>query len=140
MSTQNNPTQLVTDVMLAVEHCPIVAEDTMLKEALEVMDKCHLGVVCIVDRKKRLKGVLTEGDIRRTLLRVQKPFAALLTDDVGVHKTTMPVSVSPRATLISALEKMGEKKIWDLPVVNDEGILIGLLHLHEVILSVMKRR
>ena len=85
MSTQSDQSLKVADVMLTMDACPVADERTILKEVLEAMDKHRLGVVCIVDKAMNLTGILTEGDVRRKLLRVQKPLAALLADDVITH-------------------------------------------------------
>ena len=57
-----------------LDQFPIINEKTILKEALDLMDKSKLGVVCIVDVKNNLKGIITDGDLRRKLLSIQKPF------------------------------------------------------------------
>mgnify|MGYP003330082119 CR=1 FL=1 len=55
-----------------------------------------LGIACIVNSQKELKGVFTDGDIRRLILKVQKPIAALFVDDVKDYSTKKYSSVSPR--------------------------------------------
>ena len=77
MSTQSDKSLTVADVMLTMDACPVADERTILKEVLEAMDKHRLGVVCIVDQDMHLAGILTEGDVRRKLLRVQKPLAEI---------------------------------------------------------------
>jgi len=126
MSTQSDKSLTVADVMLTMDACPVADERTILKEVLEAMDKHRLGVVCIVDQDMHLAGILTEGDVRRKLLRVQKPLAALLADDVITHAVKSPISITADVQLMDALDLMGEKKIWDLPVVDaDEGCWIA---------------
>ena len=63
---------------------------------------------------------------------VQKPFAALLNDDVVEYAIKDPVTANFNDLLEDAVAKMGENKIWDLPVVEG-GKLRGLLHLHPAI-------
>ena len=63
----------VADVMIKAEGVPQTAPTTLLKEALEEMDAKRLGIICIVDTECRLCGLITDGDIRRMLTRVQKP-------------------------------------------------------------------
>ncbi len=137
MSTQSDKSLTVADVMLTMDACPVADERTILKEVLEAMDKHRLGVVCIVDQDMHLAGILTEGDVRRKLLRVQKPFAALLADDVIMHAVTSPITITADAQLLDTLDLMGEKKIWDLPVVDADMKVVGLLHLHQAIRGVL---
>ena len=137
MSTQSDKNLTVADVMLNMDACPVADERTILKEVLEAMDKHRLGVVCIVDQDMHLAGILTEGDVRRKLLRVQKPLAALLADDVATHAVKSPISITADVQLMDALDLMGENKIWDLPVVDVDMKVVGLLHLHQAIRGVL---
>ena len=137
MSTQNDQNKLtVSDVMLSLEKTPKTSGRTLLKEALELMDKHRLGIVCISDSNGTLQGIITDGDIRRMLSNVQKPLAALMNDDVIVHAIKSPTTVTASASLQGAIDIMGKKQIWDLPVV-DQGKLRGLLHLHPAINAVI---
>ena len=135
MSIQNK-LLTVGDVMLAATATPQTKSTTMLKEALELMDQYRLGIVCITGADGTLDGIITDGDIRRMLNAVQKPIAALMSDDVIKHAVRAPMTVSSANLLTDAITMMGSKKVWDLPVV-DKGKLSGLLHLHPAIEAVM---
>ena len=137
MSTQNKTDLTVSHVMLGLDTCPVVSEKTIFKEVLESMDSHRLGVVCVTTEEGKLVGILTEGDIRRVLLRVQKPLAALMADDVGVYAIRDPKTTVSEMPLKEAVAMMGEKRVWDLPVVDNDNNLVGLLHLHQAILGVM---
>jgi arabinose-5-phosphate isomerase len=133
MSTPKNNMILVSDVMMCLDKIPVIEKTVILKEALEEMGRLRLGIACIVDSTNKLLGILTDGDFRRKLLKVQKPFSAFLIDDALEHAILSPVTIKPSDRLISAVNVMGEKQIWDLPVVDQEGTLRGLLHLHPAI-------
>jgi CBS domain-containing protein len=137
MSTQKNKTMLVGDVMMDLDRVPVIKEAVILKEALEEMGRTRLGIVCIVNETNKLLGILTDGDIRRKLLKVQKPFSALFVDDALEHAIKSPVTCSPNATLVFAIALMEEKQIWDLPIVDESGGLIGLLHLHPAVQALL---
>ncbi len=128
---------LVSEVMLALDRAPLVGEEAILKEAMEQMGRTRLGIVCVTDADKNLLGILTDGDIRRKLLKVQKPFSALLIDDALDHAIRKPVTIKPDDTLARAVELMEEKQIWDLPVVINERRLVGLLHLHPAVQALL---
>ena len=138
MSTRNNHHSdlTVADVMLSPEMTPKTSGRTLLKEALELMDKYRLGIVCITDPDDTLQGIITDGDIRRMLGNVQKPLAALMSDDVIVHAIKSPIVVAASTSLQEAIDIMGKKQIWDLPVI-DQGKLKGLLHLHQAISHIL---
>ena len=126
----------VKDVMIDYKNTPITSAHEILKEALDTMDKHRLGIVCVVNENKNLQGILTDGDIRRMLTKVQKPIGALMGDDVITHCVHNPLIVDSETYLVRALAIMQEKQIWDIPVVDDD-VLVGLLHLHPAIKAVL---
>jgi CBS domain-containing protein len=128
---------LVSGVMLALDRVPVVKPDTLLKVALADMTRHRLGIACIVDSTGLLAGVFTDGDVRRMLLKDQKPFAALFVDDIIIHANRNPITVKASDTLGHAVGVMEKKGIWDLPVIDADNKLVGLLHLHPAIKAVM---
>jgi len=138
MSIQNHESMKIADVMLPLDRVPVIAKRVIFKEALEEMGRSRLGIACIVDESNVLLGILTDGDIRRKLLKVQKPFSAFFIDDALDHAIHSPVTIFPADTLKNAIDLMEKKEIWDLPVVNDEGKLVGLLHLHKAIQELLE--
>jgi CBS domain-containing protein len=133
MSIPKNKTMLISEVMMPLDKIPVIEETVILKEALEEMGRLSLGIACIVDPANKLLGIITDGDFRRKLLRVQKPFSAFLVDDALKHAILSPVTAEPSDSLVSAVNVMGQKQIWDLPVVDRDGTLRGLLHLHPAV-------
>ncbi len=119
--------------MLPLGSFPVIKKSVIFKEALEEMGKSRLGIVCIVENDGKLLGIVTDGDVRRKLLKIQKPFSALYVDDALTHAIKGPVTVKIEETLVDAVKLMEEKQIWDLPVLDQDGKLIGLLHLHNAI-------
>jgi arabinose-5-phosphate isomerase len=130
----------VRDVMMGLDRFPVVGDRTMFKEALEAMGRLRIGIACIVGADATLKGIITDGDVRRMLLNVQKPFAALFVDDAIEHAVEHPLTVSPDDTLESAMQVMEDRGIWDLPVVNSAQRLQGLLHLHPAVKALLAER
>lgn len=123
----------VKDVMIPVGKFPIIRKTTILKEALSEMGEAGLGLVCIINDKKELIGLITDGDLRRKLLNVQKPFSSFFVDDALIHAKKNPITCKPYDELKNIVNLMGEKQIWDLPVVDENKKLLGLLHLHPAI-------
>ena len=122
----------VNTVMLPMGKFPVVGKRTILKEALEAMTQHGMGIVCITDDNGHLEGIVTDGDIRRKLLKVQKPFSAFLIDDALEHAIKQPLTIHQDELLVNAVKVMDERKIWDLPVTNG-GKLVGMLHLHPAV-------
>jgi len=137
MSIPKNDAMLVNEVMMSLDQVPVIDKKVILKEALEKMGRSRLGIACIVDESFKLLGILTDGDIRRNLLKIQKPFSAFFVDDAIVHAIISPTTVKPNVSLKDAVVLMGEMQIWDLPVVDDQGHLVGLLHLHPAIQALL---
>ena len=123
----------VKDVMIPIGKFPIIEKTTILKEALTEMGEANLGLVCIVNENKELIGLITDGDLRRKLLKVQKPFSSFFVDDALIHAKKNPITCSPDDELKKIVNLMGEKQIWDLPVVDKNKKLVGLLHLHSAV-------
>ena len=139
VTNQNQRQIKVSDVMLDIKSFPVVNDNEMVRETLEKMNLFKLGICCITDSKNKLLGVITDGDFRRILLSEQKPLGALFVDDIVDHSSRNFISISPEETIVQAVEIMGECKVWDLPVVNSQKILLGLLHLHPAIKKMIEK-
>jgi arabinose-5-phosphate isomerase len=128
---------VVADAVLGSDQIPVVGPRDFLKHVLEAMNRHRLGIACVVEQG-RLAGIITDGDIRRMLLRSQKPLAALLVDDALTHANRAPTTVRPEQPLGEAFATMESLEVWDLPVVSADGMLVGLLHLHPVVRLLME--
>lgn len=131
-------TLTVGDVMIVMGDVPVVGPRALFKEAIELMTARHLGIACIVDERATLLGIITDGDLRRKLLHVQKPLSALLVDDARTHAVQNPVTTTVDASVADAVTLMDRRHVWDLPVVDAQHRLVGLLHLHPAIEAVLK--
>ena len=119
------------DKMKKLSEIPVLSETSSLKKALDLMSQKHLGIACFVDQTGVLKGLLTDGDLRRLLLTKQSPLPALLVSDALSFGNSKP-TIAHGEDEISNLQKiMNEKQIWDLPIVDSTNKLIGLLHRHD---------
>ena len=123
----------IKNLMLKTDEFPVVKERYLLKETLEKMNHYKLGVACVIDRNQQLKGVFTDGDFRRLLLKSQRPLSRIFIEDiidiVGENFFTIDIE----STLDEAIYLMEIKRIWDLPVIDKKGKLKGLVHLHPAI-------
>lgn len=119
---------LVSDVMHSGEGLPAVDETAEMRSAVEVMDGRRLGVVCVVDDRDRLVGILTDGDLRRRALRTDRPLSGAVRDAM----IASPVTIRPDALATEALAALEERKITSLPVVDDDRRLLGLVQIHDL--------
>jgi arabinose-5-phosphate isomerase len=73
-------------------------------------------------------------------LKIQKPLSAFFIDDCIDHAIKSPIVANSEFTLETAVEIMRNKQIWDLPVVDNDNNLVGLLHLHPVVEALIKKQ
>ena len=130
----------VKNLILDFSESAVVEEKTILKVTLEKMIHFKIGMACIVNKKKILLGVITDGDLRRKLINNQKPWSALLNDDVIDHCKKKPIVINENDNLNKAINIIRKYKIWDLPVLDKNNRLVGILHLHNLLELIMERK
>jgi arabinose-5-phosphate isomerase len=119
----------VEDVMHAGEQAPRVGPDTVMKGVLFEMTKKRLGMTTVVDGDGRLLGLISDGDLRRHL---EKGGEALLDQTAAQCMTPRPLTVRRRELATAALALLEERKITSLPVVDESGVVEGVVHLHDL--------
>ena len=119
----------VGDIMHGGDSLPAVAEHTPLKTALVRMSEKGLGMLAVTDGAGCLKGVLTDGDLRRLFER-RDHFADLSVNDV---MTTAATAIAPERLASEALKLMQHKRINSLPVCTADGIVVGALNMHDLL-------
>jgi arabinose-5-phosphate isomerase len=107
---------------------PSVAPSTPISQVIYEMSHKGLGMTTVVEAGK-LAGVISDGDLRRLLERHGKEVFDLTASQC---MTREPKTIDPDSFAIAALDVMEQKKITSLPVVNDSGVLLGVLHLHDL--------
>ncbi len=106
-----------------------VAESATLKEAAELLDSRRVGAMVILNEGGGLIGVLSERDIVRNIARTG---AAALKCTVGEVMTRQVVTARLRDTVESAMEKMTDRRIRHLPVL-DGGRLLGVVSIGDLV-------
>ncbi len=119
----------VEDVMHTGKQLPLVNPDTLLREGLLEMSRKGLGMTAVVDERNHLLGVFTDGDLRRTLDRNIDLRAALM----GEVMTANPRRATPRMLAAAAVHLMETHKITALPVVDEHGVVVGALNVHDLL-------
>ncbi len=127
----------VEELMHKGEELPLVSMDTPLKESLfEIVNK-RLGCTGITDHDGALVGIVTDGDLKRILIK--NP--AALEVNVSELMTRNPRTVRAEELAIDALERMEMDPpgpITQLFVTNDNGAPIGIIHIHDIIRAGLK--
>lgn len=106
----------------------LIVPETSLEEAIATLDQEALRIVMVVDAKNRLLGTLTDGDVRRALLQ-HRP----LTTKVGDVMCTTPRTARADWSKERILADMEKYQLLQLPVLNQEGVVIGLENLHDIL-------
>ena len=117
----------VKDVMRS-ENLPIVRWNASLKQAIDTMTHGKLGTVLIVDKDGILDAILSDGDLRRALMREDFD----LNDAAIKYATLKPKELNDKEMLaIDALALIERYKIQLLAVVEN-GVPVGVLHIHDL--------
>lgn len=119
----------VKEVMAAGEKIPLVQDTASVSEAIAELNIKNLGAVLIVGSDRQLKGIITDGDVRRFVLGDTK----LENLELGRVMTSEPVTINAGLLAADALSIMQRHEITVLPVVDDLNRLEGMLHLHELL-------
>jgi len=120
--------QQVGTLMHRGEGVPVVQDTASIEDALVEMDLKKLGMTCVVDAAGRLAGILTDGDLRRRMLRTSEPMRGGVTDAM----TRKPTTIGADAVATEALKLMEDLKITSLPVVAADGTLTGVIQIHDL--------
>jgi arabinose-5-phosphate isomerase len=125
----------VSDLMHGGAENPTVETEATLLEVVQAISRGGHGAVCVVDARGHLAGIVTDGDVRRTLERVGLSGLASLT--AGAIGTREPVVAAPDMLAHAALRLMESRpsQISVLPVVEADGRCVGLLRLHDIVRS-----
>ncbi len=122
--------------LMRKENLPIVREDTTLKEAIVVMSEGKLGSVLVADADNRLLALLSDGDLRRALMREDFDISHRALDYASLE----PKSYQNSELLASeALEIIEKNLIQLLVITDDEFRIVGILHIHDLVTAGIKR-
>ncbi|MBV5339119.1 MAG: KpsF/GutQ family sugar-phosphate isomerase [Deltaproteobacteria bacterium] len=121
----------VEDLMHEGDAIPLVQEDTLMKEALFVITDKGLGVTGVCDSNGALKGVITDGDLRRSL---EKGFDILNQRAAEIMKHG-PLRIKRSELAAAALQIMEQRAITSLFVFENDGspTPCGIIHLHDIL-------
>ncbi len=119
----------VKEIMRTGEQNPIVKENETVSEVLIKITKARAGCACVIDGKGKLKGIFTDGDLRRHL----ESQPNLTSFKVKQVMTANPITVEKDKLVQEALEIIKEMKIDELPVVDFQHRPVGLIDVQDLI-------
>jgi len=119
----------VEDVMSTGDDVPRVRLDTKMKDVLFEMTRKRLGMTTVVDDGGKLRGILSDGDLRR---QMERHGYGLLDRTAEQCMTASPILIGRRELATAALDLMESRKITALVVTDAEGRADGVVHLHDL--------
>ena len=118
----------VEDLMTKNKDLPVVSRDMTLSDTLIEISSKGLGVALVVE-KKRLVGIFTDGDLRRTLNQVKDP----LNKKIENYMTKRTKTILKNKLAIEALDIMQKNKIYSIAVVDSKKIPVGIIRMHDLV-------
>jgi arabinose-5-phosphate isomerase len=119
----------VGDIMRTKAQTPIVKKNAKVKDVLLKITKLRAGSASIVDGKGKLIGIFTDGDLRRHFEEGKN----LLTRQVEEVMTRSPMTITPDRLAAEAFEILRDKKIDEIPVVDNKGRPVGVLDVQDIL-------
>ena len=116
----------VASLMHGIDETPLVAPETPMREALLVMTERRFGCVGVIGADGRLRGIVTDGDLRRHM-------AGLLDHTAGEVMTGAPKTVAPETLAVEALKLMNEPPLVTVLFVVTDARPVGILHIHDLL-------
>ncbi len=127
------------DLMHGGDEMPVVRESGSFNDLLLVMTSRHLGMTCVVRDDGKLRGVFTDGDLRRLLTRCETP-ARLTAAEAWLQSRRDPSdpvvrcsTISPQTLAVDCLRMMRESEITVLVVSEDGQVPMGIVRLQDIV-------
>ena len=120
----------VESVMHGGDAAPTVAMAAIMPDVIHELSSKRLGMTCVAGPDGRLAGVFTDGDLRR--LMMTRPPNAVLALTAGEAMSANPLTVTRDMLAVEALRIMETHKITSVIVVDAEGRVDGVVHLHDL--------
>lgn len=120
----------VSDLMMTeTRQMPVASEDIGFTDLIQLISDYKLGMAMLTDKSGRLSGILTDGDIRRIVLKYKDLDSLCAKDVMSVN----PKTVQSKDFAASALHLMEKYSITALAVVDDDNNPVGVVHIHDIL-------
>ncbi|NPA15132.1 MAG: KpsF/GutQ family sugar-phosphate isomerase [Deferribacteres bacterium] len=120
----------VEDLMHEGDEIPAVKEETPMKDVVIEISSKRLGMAVVVDEDFKLKGIITDGDLRRFIEKFGK---AMFDAKAKELMTKDPKVIKRDALAVEALNIMEKYSITSLVVVDENNRVEGIIHLHDIL-------
>ena len=123
----------VSDIMRTGKAHPVVSSTMKLKDVLYRITAARAGSASVIDGSKKLRGIFTDGDLRRHLKDHHSRSGLSLDQPVGNVMTKNPITILDTRLAAEALEILRSKKIDEVPVVDKKGRPVGLVDVQDLL-------
>lgn len=120
----------VRDLMRRGKQHPVVRGSATVEKALLAITSARAGSCTIVDQSGKLKGIFTDGDLRRHL---ERNGVSILSRPIAPLATKKPLTIEENKLAAEALRILRDRKIDELPVVDQRGRPVGLLDVQDLL-------
>ena len=129
-----NKLKTADDIMLTNEKIPFIDENEIMRKAITVLNSKKLGFLVLIDQSKEIKGVFTDGDLKR-LIQKKREFKNLKIKNFASKK---PFLVEKNTLISEILTQMNRKKITNVCVYSKKNKkkIIGVIHIHNILSSI----
>lgn len=121
----------MSDVMRIRGENPVVTEGQTVQEALFMMTSSKMGAVSVVNSEGKLTGIITDGDIRRSLESAAG--SNILKQPAASIMTKTPVTITSDQLAAKAVKIMEAREITDLPIVDEQYRPIGMVNIQDIL-------
>jgi len=121
--------ETVGDAMIVGKQIPKVLAGTSAIKAIQEINSKNVGFVLIIDRKNKLLGILTDGDVRRMISKGISFEGKIINEMM----TENPKTIDENVSLAHTMELMQQQEITSFAVVNEKKELKGYIHLHDIL-------
>ena len=119
----------VEDIMLKGDSLPLVSVNLLLKDVLYEISEKRMGMAIIIDGKKNLQGIFTDGDLRR----IQETTSINFDSKISRFMKKNPLTIERDKNISDAISLLNTKKINQLVVLNKNKKVMGALSIHTLL-------
>ena len=121
----------IRDLMHSGDAMPVVRADATLTDAIVEISEKRLGMTAAVDDDGQVVGVFTDGDLRRALGRGLDPRVTRVEEVMSGN----PAAIEPDTLAVEAVQRMQDRKVQGLLVLDEDGKLVGILNFQDLMHS-----
>jgi len=118
----------VSDLMHSGKDNAVVSEGSSLRSAIVEMSAKGLSMVTVVDAQGKLKGIITDGDLRRML----EKGVDVYNESIDTVMTKNPKWIDSREMAVNALQFMSDKRITSMPVLDEQEKVVGSILMQDI--------